>query len=272
MYKSYVLTKDKTQISPRLNIGNRLRVDTNPETIDIPSKSRVVLNRYSSVKQKDNRLAKSDNLPSINNPKPKIKKMTTSKNAISSSFIGGKLPEISKRFQSVTTSDVKDIVNDKGNFGLFCKLYEIWLDIELNFDNRQECINLVKYYFRYIKEEILNQSIETDEFNFFVDSKWNLLFLRIAKLQGIVITVLLIVLSNFPENNLGQIRKMTSNISNQLITFLDDYVIDTYEIKPSFIEKINYVKSTLRPISRNNVIALLLRNQDHCFTTMKSYM
>lgn len=272
MYKSYVLTEDKVPISPRQNIRNKMRSDSNTETIDFSSKSRAVINRYSSVKQKTNYLTKSENLPKIQKPIYSKKSMPL-KNTISSSLNGAKLPEISKRLSGgATISDSNDVFNDKRNFNMLCKLYEIWFDIELKFDNRQECINLIKYYFKYVKEEILNQGIETDDFNFFIDNKWNILFTRIAKLQGIIVVVLLIILNNFPDQNLGQIRKMMSNCSLQLITFLENYIIDKYEMKQSFMEKFYRVKDTLRSVGKNNVIPLLLRNLDHIVTTIKSFM
>lgn len=271
MYKSYVLTEDKVPISPRQNIRNKLKPDYNTETIDFINKTRPVINRYSSVKQKNNLLTKSENLPKIKHPIYPKKSMPI-KNTISSSLIGAKLPEISKRLSGGTISDSYDIINDKRNFNIMCKLYEIWFDIELKFDNRQECINLIKYYFRYVKEEILSQGNETDDFNFFLDNKWNILFLRIAKLQGIIVTVLLIILNNFPDQNLGQVRKMMSNCSSQLISFLENYIIDKYELKQSFIDKINNVKGTIRPIGKNNVIPMLIRNLDQIVTTLKSFM
>jgi hypothetical protein len=271
MYKSYVLTEDKNLTIARYNIHSKNRKDSITEQEKIILKLKPANNRYSSVKNNKDQLIKSQNLPSIKN----ISKRGFSIKAVGSTSFALKLPDIGKRIygKEITNTETnKELVNDKASFTLFCKLYEIWLDIELKFENKTECINLIKFYMKYLKEEVLIAGIDTDDINFFYDSKWNQLFLRIAKIQCIILTISLIVLSNFPDQSLTQLRKIPSNCSYQLITFLDNYIIDNYELKPAFLEKINKVRETLKPIGRNNVIGLLFRNLDYCSTIMKSYM
>jgi hypothetical protein len=271
MFKSYVITEDKNPSSPRFDQRSKKKIDSLKETIDAIIKTKSVINRYSSVRHKDNRLVKSENLPTIK--KNKITKRVTSiKSIITTSFTNVKLPDINRQYIAKETDSDKAAVIDKGNFTLFLKLYEIWLDIELKFDNRLECINLIKFYFRFMKEEVLSINIESDEFTIFHDSRWNVLFLRIAKIQCIIVGVLLIVLANFPEWNINELRKLYSNFSKILITFLDNYFINSIELKPTFTDKIVRIRDNMKPMGKNNVISLLLRNLDYCLTVMKNYM
>jgi hypothetical protein len=175
----------------------------------------------------------------------------------------------------VVTSHLRNSSRERHVFvNLFHKLFELWIDIDLNIEKKGNLIAVIKNFFVVLEKE--TQQYEEDEniINFFNSNKLNILLLRMIKLQILILSTLLILLTNFyTENHMKvQYKRLISAVSIPLYTFYNIYLIQEGCLSKEYSQKLDLLKKNhkiqykdisdpLTSLERGLELAMLLLKQ-----------
>jgi hypothetical protein len=176
---------------------------------------------------------------------------------------------------NINVSIIKSSKKEKNNFLKFHRLFELWIDIEFNIEKKGNTINLIKKYFEVLEEETKDYTEDDNIIYFFSNSKLNQFYTRIKKLKILVLSTLLILLSNFyTESHMKlQIRRIVTGISNPLYAFYDNFIMQEGYLSRDYMDKLDLLRKCqkIQFKDKGEALTLLEKNVDVAIWLLKQF-
>jgi hypothetical protein len=173
------------------------------------------------------------------------------------------------------TSYLRNSTRERNLFSnLFQRLFELWIDIELSIDKKGQVVALIKSYFEILESETKAYDEDENVIYFFSTSKLNNFYIRMIKLQILILSTILILLTNFyTENHMKvQFKRLLGGVSSPLYAFYDIYLLQEGYLGKEYTNKLDILRkmhklsikdvdSTVVLLEKNLEIAMLLLKQ-----------